>query len=280
MATPQVAAALTPGWCSSEALNESERVICASDVLGRLDHELNEVYAAATRAGEVPDQASWLAERNACGFDANCLSASYRTRIAELRDYAQAARAPDARRDRSSGAGEISVAPLPRSGSSEPWLQRLEERLSEQSLGSRSEDAPAVQDDTSLGAALDGLRGLDAMVPRPWCDAGRLNRTERTICENEGLSRLDALLEQVYGRARARDHDAEQIQWLRNQRDTCGNDPLCIAFAYTKRIEELNAPLAQAAGRRHDINIPSAQFPPPGTCRLWFPDRPPGQQPP
>lgn len=116
--------------------------------------------------------------------------------------------------------------------------------------------------------------------PRRWSDAGRRNPTGQTICNNEGLSRLDAMLEQVYGRARASNEDAEQITWLRDQRDACGRDPLCIAFAYTDRIDELDAPLAQAATRRHDVDIPAGHFPPPGMCRIWHPDRPPGRQPP
>lgn len=28
------------------------------------------------------------------------------------------------------------------------------------------------------------------------------------------------------------------------------------------------------------LNIPKGHYPPPGECRVWFPDRPPGQQPP
>jgi len=27
-------------------------------------------------------------------------------------------------------------------------------------------------------------------------------------------------------------------------------------------------------------NIPKGHYPPPGSCRVWFPGRPPGQQPP
>ena len=28
------------------------------------------------------------------------------------------------------------------------------------------------------------------------------------------------------------------------------------------------------------LNIPQGHYPPPGECRIWFPDRPPGHQPP
>jgi hypothetical protein len=29
-----------------------------------------------------------------------------------------------------------------------------------------------------------------------------------------------------------------------------------------------------------DPQIPPGHYPPPGSCRIWFPDRPPGHQPP
>jgi hypothetical protein len=37
--------------------------------------------------------------------------------------------------------------------------------------------------------------------------------------------------------------------------------------------------------KRHDrdhaqVRIPPGHLPPPGECRIWFPDRPPGHQPP
>ena len=34
----------------------------------------------------------------------------------------------------------------------------------------------------------------------------------------------------------------------------------------------------RAEARRY--NIPEGHYPPPGSCRVWFPDRPAGQQPP
>lgn len=30
----------------------------------------------------------------------------------------------------------------------------------------------------------------------------------------------------------------------------------------------------------YSLNIPEGHMPPPGECRIWFPDRPPGHQPP
>ncbi len=31
---------------------------------------------------------------------------------------------------------------------------------------------------------------------------------------------------------------------------------------------------------KHSPHIPEGHMPPPGKCRIWFPDRPPGHQPP
>ncbi len=31
---------------------------------------------------------------------------------------------------------------------------------------------------------------------------------------------------------------------------------------------------------RETVHIPPGHLPPPGKCRIWFPDRPPGHQPP
>ncbi|MGR3571577.1 hypothetical protein [Brevirhabdus sp.] len=72
--------------------------------------------------------------------------------------------------------------------------------------------------------------------PRPWCGGSRLNPTERTICADETLSDMDAALEAVYGRVKARDGDRGQLTWLRGDRDACGANVDCIAGAYLRRI--------------------------------------------
>ena len=33
-------------------------------------------------------------------------------------------------------------------------------------------------------------------------------------------------------------------------------------------------------GGHAQVNVPPGHLPPPGECRIWFPDRPPGHQPP
>src|ERR687896_15271 len=88
---------------------------------------------------------------------------------------------------------------------------------------------PALAQELDQSAVPDILGQLDSMMPRPWCSAERLNPTERSICADRDLSRLDALLELVYGRTTARDDDDAQLAWLRSERDACGTDSLCIA---------------------------------------------------
>lgn len=38
--------------------------------------------------------------------------------------------------------------------------------------------------------------------------------------------------------------------------------------------------LREGRGRGAELQVPKGHRPPPGMCRLWFPDRPPGHQPP
>jgi len=100
---------------------------------------------------------------------------------------------------------------------------------------------PALAEELDQSAVADKLRQLDSMVPRPWCNADRLNPTERLICADRDLSRLDALLDLAYGRTTAREDDAAQLVWLRSERDACGTDSICIARAYSARIGQLES---------------------------------------
>ncbi|MDF0599886.1 hypothetical protein P1J78_03985 [Psychromarinibacter sp. C21-152] len=93
------------------------------------------------------------------------------------------------------------------------------------------------------------LRGLadSAKVfnPRPWCNAGRLNLTERTVCGNAMLRDLDAELQYVHDLAAARGEAYGQATWLRQGRDACGGSVSCIEYAYRGRISVLRERLAK-----------------------------------
>ncbi|RVT82619.1 hypothetical protein DXV76_15370 [Rhodobacteraceae bacterium CCMM004] len=91
------------------------------------------------------------------------------------------------------------------------------------------------------------VRGPDPLM-RPWCDASRLNATERAICSDETLADLDAALGAVYGAQKAARDDAEQNRWLRGDRDACGADRDCIAASYLRRIVDLGGRLRRAGG--------------------------------
>ena len=52
----------------------------------------------------------------------------------------------------------------------------------------------ALAEELDQSAVADALAHLDSMMPRPWCNAERLNPTARSICVDRDLSRLDALL--------------------------------------------------------------------------------------
>lgn len=274
--------AATPPWCNSGGLNVSETAICSTPTLGVLDQKLDEAYAAARGIRRDLAQAAWLEHRNACGWDIACLDYTYRKRISELSTITQMP-PPDAG-GQSGGLveGQISVTPLPAPTALHPWPAERENtpwsNVGPEISGREERAAPANA--PGLDPAAAALPVLDDMTPRPWCERTRLNETERAVCGNRDLSRLDALLELVYGRALARDEDRAQLQWLRSERDDCDTDIACIALAYKDRIEALNAPFARDAARRYDIEIPAGHFPPPGSCRLWYPERPPGQQPP
>ena len=99
---------------------------------------------------------------------------------------------------------------------------------------------PALGAELDKSAVAKELALLDSMMPRPWCNAERLNPTERSVCADRNLSRLDALLELVYGRSTARDEDVAQLGWLRSERDACGTDRVCIARTYSGRIGQLD----------------------------------------
>ncbi|SDY54535.1 lysozyme inhibitor LprI family protein [Citreimonas salinaria] len=274
------ASAETPSWCRSPDLNTSERTICSNAVLSLLDQKLNTAYQQARRIDGDLDQGRWLASRNECGRDIACLEYTYRDRIAELRAIAQPAGETNRGYDADSDGRETGISPiLRRPPADNPMAEYgLRSWLGDSNLP--PDEGAADRADGSFDPASAVWLKLDAMIPRPWCDATRLNPTERTICDNRDLSRLDAMLELVYGRAKASDEDRAQLQWLRSERDSCGRDLDCIAMTYADRIKELNEPFEREVERRHDVHVPAGHLPPPGLCQVWYPDRPPGQQPP
>ncbi|EFE94043.1 lysozyme inhibitor LprI family protein [Serratia odorifera] len=86
-----VAGAQAASFDCRQATATDERAICASRSLSDKDVEmatkyqfLRGLFAMGMRGNMQDDQTRWLAQRNRCGNDVNCLSNSYATRIAEL----------------------------------------------------------------------------------------------------------------------------------------------------------------------------------------------------
>ena len=254
---PLAAFAQAPDWCASDSLTLTERMICTDAILSRLDRELAAAYAEARRAEPDVDQSGWLAARESCEIRVSCLEEIYRNRIAEL---ARIAGGPAG-----NGASpaepwpEVVVESLPDAPKSPP-LDHPVELPPEPSFSSEPngpfaaappvtfppDEEPSGQfSDEELARALargsaGGSRAArEFSGARPWCDASRLNPSERTICADPDLRRLDAMLEEVYGRTTARNDDAAQLRWLRGERDACGTSRACIATAYVTRIEAL-----------------------------------------
>ncbi|MGE0119655.1 MAG: peptidoglycan-binding protein [Dongiaceae bacterium] len=95
-AEPSVASG--PSFDCARAGTSTERAICASDSLAGLDRQIadsflraQEAATAAEQDGLRQQQRLWLAQRNTCGADADCLRSSMTTRLSELDSAAQAA---------------------------------------------------------------------------------------------------------------------------------------------------------------------------------------------
>jgi uncharacterized protein len=70
-----------------------EKAVCASRQLSEMDVEmavrfqmLTGLVAMGTRGDMQDEQQTWLASRHACGASRSCLLASYRQRIAKLKE--------------------------------------------------------------------------------------------------------------------------------------------------------------------------------------------------
>lgn len=87
------------------------------------------------------------------------------------------------------------------------------------------------------------------------------SRTEKTICANAELSRLDELLERFYRGAQA--HlgqgssclQSDQRQWLRTTRNSCADDA-CLKRVYLDRLSELQA-LQPGINEARDFTLPA-----------------------
>lgn len=80
-----------PKWCRS-AVTSTERKICSSQILSTLDIRMSRLYFArlkrqndAGRRSLKLRQKQWIASRDACGADYNCLKRKYENRIRQLR---------------------------------------------------------------------------------------------------------------------------------------------------------------------------------------------------
>lgn len=63
--------------------------------------------------------------------------------------------------------------------------------------------------------------------------------------------------------------------------ETVDGTRLLIEIATGIVAEILGAPPSRTNSSRpprRDVNIPPGHYPPPGSCRVWYPDRPPGHQ--
>jgi uncharacterized protein len=80
-----------PSFDCRKARSETERIICATPHLSRLDHELAKLYRArlaklkgVAAEAEKRRQGDWGAARNQCGTNIVCVEENYRRRLAEL----------------------------------------------------------------------------------------------------------------------------------------------------------------------------------------------------
>ena len=80
-----------PSFTCTERSKDVEKAICGDEVLARSDRELVESYKNALERVGVQGvdqlktaQRAWVAKRNSCGSDGDCISRAMRDRIAEL----------------------------------------------------------------------------------------------------------------------------------------------------------------------------------------------------
>lgn len=72
-------------WCANSPLNPTEQTICATPDLGWRDGQLEQAYGGVRHLpGVQSDQLGWIAVRNGCGWNGDCIRAAYDSRIAVL----------------------------------------------------------------------------------------------------------------------------------------------------------------------------------------------------
>jgi len=91
--TSAVPVAAGPSFDCHTNTSLTEQVICANPDLGDLDTEMANLYFQLSNdtTGRYyrrlkQDQRQWLAERDSCGANVRCLTATYQARIQELRE--------------------------------------------------------------------------------------------------------------------------------------------------------------------------------------------------
>ena len=91
-AFPAPAEAVHPSFPCGGMLNPTEATICQNANLAILDLTLSASYGAvlstlsgSARTQLTSNQANWRAQRDQCGYDADCIAASYRQRLAVFR---------------------------------------------------------------------------------------------------------------------------------------------------------------------------------------------------
>lgn len=75
--------------CSLENLNETEKTICSTPALSGTDSIANRRYTitidnSVAKGSLMREQREWLAQRNACGTDVDCIKSEYQQQIRYL----------------------------------------------------------------------------------------------------------------------------------------------------------------------------------------------------
>lgn len=79
------APAWAQSWCANAPLNPTEQTICATPDLAWRDRQLEQAYLAVRHLhGVQAAQLDWIAARNGCAWNVDCIRMAYDHRIAAL----------------------------------------------------------------------------------------------------------------------------------------------------------------------------------------------------